>query len=149
MKKLNFLSLIIILLVFFTAPNNLFANYKGNVKEGDDGKGKKPVLLKTMQNPASSLLNVNNATMWVTDAGYHPWVVASSWNGAYPNGQAVGAIFTQGIVWGGQVNDGGAQLIRVGGNTYGSGTAGITRLCLRCAARQIATERQRTASLSR
>jgi hypothetical protein len=128
MKKLNFLSLIIILLVFFTAPNNLFANYKENVKEGDNGKGKKPVLQKTSANPTQSLLNCNNATMWVTDAGYHDWVVASSWNGAYPNGQALGAIFTQGIVWGGQVNDGGSQLIRVGGNTYGSGTAGITRL---------------------
>ena len=129
MKKFNYLSLLIILLVFFTTPNNLFANYKESVKEGDNGKGKKPVLQKTSaDNPTQSLLNVNNATMWVTDAGYHDWVVASSWNGAFPNGQALGAIFTQGVVWGGQVNDGGSQLIRVGGNTYGSGTAGITRL---------------------
>jgi hypothetical protein len=128
MKKFKYITLLAILFFFFTAPNSLFANYKGTVKEGDNGKGKKPVLQKTMADPSQSLLNVNNATMWVTDAGYHDWVVASSWNGAYPTGYAMGAIFTQGIVWGGQVNDGGSQLIRIGGNTYGSGTAAITRL---------------------
>ncbi len=129
MKKLNYLSLLVILFFFLTAPDGVFANYKGTVREGENGKGKKPVVLqKSMINPTQSLLNVNNATMWVTDAGYHDWVVASGWNGAFPNGQALGAIFTQGIVWGGQVNDGGTQLIRVGGNTYGSGTAAITRL---------------------
>ena len=125
MKKFNYLSLLVILFFFFTAPNSLFANYKGDGKD----KGKKPVVLqKSMVNPTQSLINVNNATMWVTDAGYHDWVVASSWNGAFPTGKALGAIFTQGIVWGGQVNDGGSQLIRIGGNTYGSGTDAITRL---------------------
>ncbi len=129
MKKFNYLSLLIILLVFFTVPNSLFANYKANVKEGEKGNVKRSVLLqKTTVDPTQSIINVNNATMWVTDAGYHDWVVASGWNGAYPNGQALGAIFTQGVVWGGQVNDGGSQLIRIGGNTYGSGTRAITRL---------------------
>lgn len=125
MKKLNLLSLLIILFFFFVTPNNLLANYKG---EGKD-KGKKPMLLKTSAvNPQQSILNINNATMWVTKEGFHDWVVASSYNGAFPTGSSVGAIFAEGIVWGGQVSDGGSQFIRVDGNTYQSGTASITRL---------------------
>lgn len=125
MKKLNLLSLIIILFLFFVAPNNLFANYKGEEKD----KGKKPALQKTtVLNPRQSLMNINNATMWVTEEGFHDWVVASSWNGAFPTGSSVGAIFAEGIVWGGQVNDGSSPIIRVNGNTYGTGCAPITRL---------------------
>lgn len=124
MKKLNLLSLIIILFFFFVTPNNLFANYKGEEKD----KGKKPALQKTMLNPRQSLMNINNTTMWVTNEGFHDWVVASSWNGAFPNGSSVGAIFAEGVVWGGQVNDGKEPVVRVNGNTYGTGCAPITRL---------------------
>jgi len=122
MKKFNYLSLIIMLLFFFAAPNNLFA------KEKEGEKGKKPGLMKTTVNPFQSLMNINNATMWVSDAGFHDWVVASGWNGAFPNGTTVGAIFAEGIVWGGQVSDGSSPVVRVNGNTYGSGTLPITRL---------------------
>jgi hypothetical protein len=124
MKKFNYLSIIIILFFFLTAPNNLFANYKGGEKE----KGKKPALQKTAINPRQSLMNINNATMWVTDEGFHDWVVASSWNGAFPNGSSVGAIFAEGVVWGGQVSDGKTPVVRVDGNTYGTGCAPIIRL---------------------
>lgn len=124
MKKLNLLSLIIILFFFFVAPNNLFANYKGDEKD----KGKKPALQKTLINPRQSLMNINNASMWVTNEGFHDWVVASSYNGAFPNGSSVGAIFAEGVVWGGQVNDGKTPLVRVDGNTYGTGCSPITRL---------------------
>lgn len=124
MKKFNYLSLILILILFFSVPNNLFANYKGSGKEN----GKKPGLQKTMTNPSQSLININNCTMWVTSEGFHDWVVASGWNGAFPNGSSVGAIFAEGIVWGGQVNDGNTPLVRVNGNTYGTGCSPITRL---------------------
>lgn len=124
MKKFNYLSLIIILILFFTAPNNLFANYKGNEKD----KGKKPILQKTSSNPSQSLMNINNATMWVTNEGFHDWVVASSWNGAFPNGASVGAIFAEGVVWGGKVSDGKSPSVRVNGNTYGTGCSPVTRL---------------------
>jgi len=124
MKKINYFSLLMILIFFFTSPSNLFSNYRGDGKD----KGKKTGLQKTNSNPTQSLLNINNASMWVSDAGYHDWVIASSWNGAFPNGTSVGAIFAEGIVWGGQVYDGGTQLIRVAGNDYGSGCAPITRL---------------------
>src|SRR3990172_9768125 len=124
MKKFSYLSFIVTLIFFFTAPNNLFANYRGNEKD----KGKKPVLQKTTSNPRQSLININNATMWVTEEGFHDWVVASGWNGAFPNGTTVGAIFAEGIVWGGQVSDGFSPAVRVDGNTYGTGCAPITRL---------------------
>lgn len=124
MKKLNFLSLIIILFAFFAASNTMMANYKGDEKD----KGKKPALQKTTLDPRQSLMNINNVTMWVTEEGFHDWVVASSWNGAFPNGSSIGAIFAEGVVWGGQVNDGRSPVVRVNGNTYGTGCAPITRL---------------------
>lgn len=125
MKKLNLLSLILILLSFFVASNSLLANYKGEEKD----KGKKPALQKTTAlNPRQSLMNINKVTMWVSDEGFHDWVVASSWNGAFPSGSSVGAIFAEGVVWGGQVNDGSSPAVRVNGNTYGTGCAPLTRL---------------------
>ena len=124
MKKFNYLSLIIILFFFFASPNNLFANYKSGEKE----KGNKPALQKTTVDPRQSLMNINNCSMWVTEEGFHDWVVASSWNGAFPNGSSVGAIFAEGVVWGGQVYDGDPQLVRVNGNTYGTGCSPIIRL---------------------
>lgn len=124
MKKFKCLSLIIIIIFFFAVPNNSIANYEGNGKD----KGKKPVLNKTTVNPRQSLLNINNATMWVAEDGFHDWVVASGWNGAYPNGTTVGAIFAEGIVWGGLVTDGSTPTVRVNGNTYGTGCSPITRL---------------------
>ncbi len=123
MKKINFLSLILPIL-FFTFLSSSYANYK----EGDNGKGKKPIVYKTAVDPYQSLINVNQASMWVTAEGFHDWVVASGWNGAYPFGTQIGAIFAEGIIWGGIVSDGTGSPVRVDGNTYGSGTSPITRL---------------------
>ena len=120
MRKYNFISLIIIL-VFLIAGSNLFA------KEKDKDKTKSR-LEKTNINPASSLIDVNDITTWVGADGFHDRVVASSWNGAYPKGTGVGAIFAEGIVWGGKVNDGQNPLIRVDGNTYSTGCQALTRL---------------------
>ncbi len=124
MKKLNLLSLIIIFISFFVASNSLLANYKGEEKD----KGKKPALQKITADPRQSLININNVTMWVTEEGFHDWVVASGWNGAFPNGSSIGAIFAEGVVWGGQVNDGSSPVVRVNGNTYGTGCAPLIRL---------------------
>jgi hypothetical protein len=123
MKKINLIS-VLILISLFTVSLKLVANYKGEQNK----KGNKPTLQKTMDNPFQSLLNINNATMWVTEEGFHDWVVASGWNGAFPNGTTVGAIFAEGIVWGGLVNDGSQPVVRVNGNTYGTGCAPVTRL---------------------
>lgn len=86
-------------------------------------------LQKVTVNPSQSLINIGNVTSWVRDDGFHDWVVASSWNGAFPSGSSFGAIFSEGIVWGGQVYDGSSDpVVRVNGNTYGSGCSPITRL---------------------
>jgi len=121
MKKLSVLIGIFALLFFIFQPNS-YAKFHGKKKN------KEIRLNKTTANPKSSLINVNNITCWVREDGFHDWIVANSWNGAFPNGANVGAIFTEGIVWGGQVNDGNSPLIRVNGNTYGSGGLKITRL---------------------
>jgi len=123
MKKSKYLSFLLIFIFVAGLPYNSFSNYKGN----ENDKGKKPVN-KTTTNPSQSLVNINNITSWVTEEGFHDWVVASGWNGAFPKGTTVGAIFAEGIVWGGQVNDGASPLVRVNGNTYGTGCSPITRL---------------------
>ena len=123
MKKSKYLSFILIFIFLISMPFSLHANYKGNDKD----KGKKP-LQKTNVNPSQSLININNISCWVSEEGFHDWVVASGWNGAFPSGTTVGAIFAEGLVWGGKVNDGSTPLVRVNGNTYGTGCSPITRL---------------------
>ena len=122
MKKINIYLLITIFTLVFGFQEYSLASYKG------DKKSKKPSLAKTAADPAQSVISINNITTWVGNNGFHDWVVASSWNGAFPNGSNVGAIFAEGIVWGGKVNDGASPSVRVNGNTYGSGCAPITRL---------------------
>lgn len=124
MKKSKYLSFILIFMFFFSLPYFAEANYMGNEK----GKGNKPTLQKPNVNPSQSLMNINGASGWVTEEGFHDWVVASGWNGAFPIGTTVGAIFAEGIVWGGKVDDGSTPLVRVNGNTYGTGCSPITRL---------------------
>ena len=79
-------------------------------------------------NPPQSVMDVNNITSWISSTGYHDWLVGGSWNGAYPNTTFIGSIFTEGIVWGGLINDGISPLVRVSGNTYGTGCTANARL---------------------
>lgn len=126
MKKINSLNLILILILSFLIQNFSSAHMK---MEGKNENIKTRTRIhKLMQNPSQSLLNINNVTMWVTEEGFHDWVVANSWNGAFPNGSSVGAIFAEGIVWGGLVDDGNLPVVRVNGNTYGTGCAPLIRL---------------------
>lgn len=122
MKKNNIYILIVILTFMFGSQEYFLGSDKGNQNSN------KRALSKTTADPAQSVLNINNVTTWVGADGFHDWVVASSWNGAFPNGSSVGAIFAEGIVWGGKVNDGTSPAVRVNGNTYGTGCAPITRL---------------------
>lgn len=122
MKKYNSMIFPIFLIVSFVSTLAI-ANYKPDGKD----KGKKPVVQKTTVDPSQTLLNINNCTMWVTGEGFHDWVVASGWNGAFPNGTSVGAIFAEGIVWGGLVDDGNSPIVRVNGNTYGTGCFALMR----------------------
>jgi hypothetical protein len=123
MKKFNYLSIIFILTLLLAFPFSAFA------KKGDGSSPQKPKLTKTTaNNPAQSLIDINNITCWVSQEGFHDWVVGGSWNGMFPNGVNAGAIFSEGIVWGGQVNDGNSPIVRVDGNTYSTGCSPIERL---------------------
>lgn len=127
MKKFKYLSLpgvqtslmIILTLLLAFSFNSL-------AKEKKNGKSKQHrVIQKVTSAPSQSLIDVGNITSWVRTDGLHYWNVASSWNGAYPNGASAGAIFSEGIMWGGIVNDGQSPAVRVNGNTYQNGTAAM------------------------
>ncbi len=122
MKIINHLFFCLSLVLILT-PDLSYSHFKVEKRVTE-----KTRLSKVAQNPQQSLLNINNVTMWVGENGFHDWVVGGSWNGAFPNGSTVGAIFAEGIVWGGLVDDGNLPIVRVNGNTYGSGCAPLTRL---------------------
>ena len=69
--------------------------------------------------PNLTLLNINNITTRVRSDGrfYRP---EDTWNGTFPRGTA-GVVFTEGILWGGFVNDGQTPALRVNGSTYNTG----------------------------
>jgi len=83
---------------------------------------KKSSLRKIAGDPRATLSNVNNISYWVRADGFsgrnpitgNPGVI-------FPRGTA-GAIFADGILWGGLVNDGQSPRLRVGGAVYISGT---------------------------
>jgi hypothetical protein len=123
MKKINYLSFLIILVISFMVPINLSAGTKDN-----QGKHKNTTMQKITANPGQSLIDINQITCWTRDDGYHDWVVGGSWDGAYPNGVVAGAIFSEGVLWGGFVQDGTTPALRVNGNTYGTGCSPLIRL---------------------
>lgn len=74
--------------------------------------------------PVSTLININNIAGWIRNDGWSARIPSSGNSGVFfPRGTAA-AIFQDGIVWGGNVNDGGSQVLRVGGQTYSIGTIG-------------------------
>jgi hypothetical protein len=85
------------------------------------------------QDTTNSVIDVSNITSWIRDDGFHPALVTAgdvaggNWNGTFPKGTA-GSIYTEGVVWGGLVNDSANPLVRVGGSTYFPGNFPLTRL---------------------
>ena len=81
-------------------------------------------IYKTNGTPVSTLININNLAGWIRNDGWSARIPSSGNSGVFfPRGTG-GAIFQDGIVWGGNVNDGGSQVLRVGGQTYAIGTIG-------------------------
>jgi hypothetical protein len=81
-------------------------------------------LRKPTGEPVATLLNINNIAGWIRNDGWSARVPSSGNSGVYyPRGTST-CIFQDGIVWGGNVNDGGSQVLRVGGQTYSIGTVG-------------------------
>ncbi len=125
MKKINHIRFFIFLILSLFITLNVFAS---NKDKDNQGKNKRSAFNKILAGPAQSPVDINNITCWVGSDGYHDWVVGGSWNGAFPNGANAGPIFSEGIVWGGKVSDGSSPVVRVNGNTYGTGCKPITRL---------------------
>jgi hypothetical protein len=104
--------LILVFLLTFSLPS--FAKEKS----GSERRG----LAKTAAGQPYLLMNANNVTSWVHPDGFFNWLISQSWNGEFPRGSGVGTIFSEGIVFGGLVNDGKySQTLRVTGNTYFTG----------------------------
>jgi hypothetical protein len=72
--------------------------------------------------PTATLLNINQISSWARNDG---WNARDPFTGnaglTFPRG-IVGAIFQDGILWGGKVIDGRTPQLRVGGQTYSTGT---------------------------
>ncbi len=71
-----------------------------------------------------TLVNVGQVAMWIYSNGQSAISPDGNSGLLFPRGTnpTVAAIFTDGLVWGGQVNDGAEPLLRVGGGTYSIGT---------------------------
>ena len=80
------------------------------------------------QDPEQSIMNINNITEWISPDGFHDWIVNNSYNGSIPKGKNVGAIFTDGILWGGKVYDGNDTIVRVKGSNYSTGNLALNRI---------------------
>jgi Secretion system C-terminal sorting domain len=122
----KFYTVIHLISVIFILLNTTFLSAQNNHKSLKENSNHR--IDKLLANPPESIVDINSITSWVSNNGYHDWLVANSWNGSYPNGTFIGSIFTEGILWGGLVNDGSAPLVRVSGNTYGTGCTANSRL---------------------
>src|ERR1041384_6907517 len=86
--------------------------------------GARPVQSLTGTGPYSTLVNINNLSMWIEYDGSSARNPSTGNSGVtFPRGTST-PIFADGLIWGGQVHDGGAQLLRVNGQTYQPGTVG-------------------------
>ena len=123
MYKISMIILMFLNMIYFMQAN-LFAF------ENKSAKNKDPEQIeKTLRDPPiQSLININNITSFVSCEGYHDWLVGGSWNGSFPINYSIGTIYSEGIVWGGKVNDGSGPEVRVNGNTYGTGCAPLVRI---------------------
>src|SRR5436309_5808050 len=106
MKKTTFLfgNLLVMTAMLLTVVSDVALS-------SDRGTGRRhepTSLRKENGSPVSTLLNINNIAGWIRNAGWSARVPSSGNSGVYfPRGTST-CIFQDGIVWGGNVNDGGA-----------------------------------------
>ncbi|MGH7449874.1 MAG: hypothetical protein ACRENG_00860 [bacterium] len=121
MRKKSFL----LLCMFLTAA--LFIS-REQVRAVEGGNRKSVQrLAKTTDGPTTNrtLINIGNVAMWIVSNGKSATNPTTNAPGLYfPRGTSplVATIFQDGFIWGGQVNDGNARRVRVGGQDFVIGT---------------------------
>ena len=89
---------------------------------GQDKNKKHSLSWQSSFEPDGTLMNINNISMWIYANGESAFNPDGDWGVIYPRGTA-GVVFQDGMIWGGIVRDGQDPMIRVGGQTYASGTS--------------------------
>ncbi|MBI1804346.1 MAG: hypothetical protein HY033_04540 [Ignavibacteriae bacterium] len=110
--------------IFFLLAITLMMN--ASLSYGAEGRKSsgKPLQKVTGTGPFSTLVNINNISMWISYDGQSARNPSTGNAGVtYPRGSGT-AIFADGLIWGGLVHDGGTQVLRTNGQTYQSGMVG-------------------------
>ncbi|MCG3120464.1 MAG: hypothetical protein ALAOOOJD_03192 [bacterium] len=113
--------------LFFLAAAMLSA-FRAPTHAAEEGRSRKPAkLAKATAGPTTNrtLVNIGNVAMWIQSNATSATNPTITGPGLYfPRGTnpLVATIFQDGFLWGGRVNDGGQQLIRVGGQEFSAGT---------------------------
>ena len=116
MKKLALMFSVLLVMCTMLVLNTAWSSDRS-------GRGIQPGgLRKPDGSPVSTMININNLAGWIRNDGWSARNPGTGNSGVYfPRGTST-AIYQDGIVWGGNVNDGGSQILRVGGQTYSIGT---------------------------
>ncbi|MCI0694699.1 hypothetical protein L0337_22175 [candidate division KSB1 bacterium] len=121
MRKKSFL----LLCIFLTAA--LFiSRERARAVEGGNRKPAQRLAKTTADSTTNrTLVNIGNVAMWIVSDGRSATNPTTNAPGLYfPRGTnpLVATIFQDGFIWGGQVNDGNARRVRVGGQDFNIGT---------------------------
>ncbi|MFQ6007853.1 MAG: hypothetical protein ACE5K8_02775, partial [Candidatus Zixiibacteriota bacterium] len=118
---------LIMLLLFLAAGLFILSEQTVAAVKDDGGLNKGVRLTKSLQNGRGvnrTLVNVGQVAMWIYSTGKSAVTPGGDSGLMFPrgNGTLTAAIFEDGFIWGGQVNDGASPRVRVGGQTYSDGT---------------------------
>ncbi|RMD95318.1 MAG: hypothetical protein D6813_00600, partial [Calditrichaeota bacterium] len=123
MKNLNALLAFIVITIFITGVllygKDMSRQGKGRINSLDFGS------ISANGQPRSTLLNINSLAVWLRADGFSSRDPRTGNSGVFfPRGLGTNAavIFTDGILWGGLVQDGQTPTLRVGGQTFNIGT---------------------------
>jgi hypothetical protein len=123
MKK-AFAILILLALVAWQGQNLRAAERPGQADAGGKDVRSPNLLAKTNEETsARTLVNIGQIASWIYADGRSAIQPDQNAGVYFPRGNLIAtAVFQDGMVWGGKVNDGGSQTIRVGGQTFRIGT---------------------------
>jgi hypothetical protein len=122
MVKIKYIGLMLFSLCFLAF--NTYAKEKNK-----NGISKNNSVNQITDDPSTSVIDVNNITTYVRVDGLAPQIIGGqSFNGQFPKGSQLGAIYAEGFLWGGIASDGQNPAVRVGGAGYTEGNFATSRL---------------------